>query len=282
MKKNNMYDLSLFDGMGCFRETLKQLGIKVHRYYASEIDKRAIKVAMKNHPDIIQLGDVTRWREWDIDWSKIRIIAAGSPCQGFSYLGKHRLAFNDPRSALFFIFVEIYEHAKKFNPNVLFLLENVKMKKEYQNTITDIMGVQPLEINSSLVCAQNRERFYWTNIPGVTVPEDRGITLDSIIPGARGCGFRGRRFKETGDKWVIHFTIRKDGKSNCLITSISTTGKYLIGNEVFTLSVSQAEQLQTLPIGYTDGLGLSKSARYHMIGNGWTIDVIKGIIKDKL
>jgi DNA (cytosine-5)-methyltransferase 3A len=275
-----MYDLSLFDGMGCFRETLRQLGIKVHRYYASEIDKKAIKIAMKNHSDIIQLGDVTKWREWKIDWSKIRIIAAGSPCQGFSKMGKG-LAFDDPRSALFFVFVDIYNHAKQFNPDVKFLLENVKMKAEYRDIITEILGVQPIHINSSLVSCQNRDRYYWTNIPNVTVPEDRGITLDSIIPNARGCGFRGRRFKETGDKWVQHFTIRKDGKSNCLITSVSTTGLYLIGNEIFTYTPELAEQIQTLPIGYTDVPGLSKSAKFHAIGNGWTIEVIKHIISGK-
>ena len=276
-----MYDLSLFDGMGCFRETLKQLGIKVHRYYASEIDRNAIKIAMKNHSDIIQLGDVTKWREWKIDWSKVGRIGAGSPCQGFSKMGKG-LAFDDPRSALFFVFVEIYWHAKKFNPNVKFLLENVKMKKEYRDIITEILGVQPIHINSSLVSCQNRDRYYWTNIPNVTVPEDRGITLDSIIPGARGCGFRGRRFKDSGDKWVQHFTIRKDGKSNCLVTSVSTTGKYLIGNEIFTYTPELAEQIQTLPIGYTDVPGLCNSAKFHAIGNGWTIEVIKHIINGKL
>jgi DNA (cytosine-5)-methyltransferase 3A len=234
-----------------------------------------MKIARKNHPDIIHVGDVTAWQYWNIDWSKVDLILAGSPCQGFSKMGK-MLAFDDPRSALFFVFVEIYKHARKHNPNVKFLLENVKMKAEYRDTITEIMNVKPIHINSSLVSAQNRERYYWTNIENVTVPEDRGITLDSIIPGAIACGFRGRQFKETGDKWVQHFTMRKDGKSNCLVTSISTTGLYVIDNSIYTLTPEQAEVLQTLPVGYTEGV--SKSQRFKMLGNGWTVEVIKHIL----
>lgn len=272
-----LYCLSLFDGMACFYQTLKELGIKVDKYYASEIDKRAMKIALKNHPNIIQMGDVTRWREWDIDWSKIRIIVAGSPCQGFSKMGK-MLAFDDPRSALFFVFVEIYEHVKKLNPEVIFMLENVRMNPEHRNVITNILNVQPFHINSSLVSAQNRERYYWTNIPNVTVPKDRGITLDSIIPGATACGERGRGSK---GNYKYPLTKRKDGKSNCLVTSTSNTGKYILNNDdsiIYTLTPEQAEVIQTLPIGYTDGV--SKTARFHMIGNGWTIEVIKHILKD--
>ena len=275
--KRPLYCLSLFDGMACFYQTLKELGIKVDKYYASEIDKRAMKIALKNHPDIIQMGDVTRWREWNIDWSKIRIIVAGSPCQGFSKMGK-MLAFDDPRSALFFVFVEIYEHAKKFNPDVMFMLENVRMNPEHREVITGIMKVQPFHINSSLVSAQNRDRYYWTNIPNVTIPKDRGITLDSIIPGAVACGQRGRKIKGKGDKYFYPLTLRKDGKSNCLVTSTSNTATYVLDNNIHTLTPEQAEVLQTLPIGYTDGV--SKCARYHMIGNGWTIEVIKHILKD--
>lgn len=276
-----MYDLSLFDGMGCFREVLKQLGIKVHRYYASEIDKNAIKVSMKNHPDIIQLGDVTKWKEWNIDWSKIRIIVAGSPCQGFSFMGK-QLAFDDPRSKLFFVFIDILNHIRKFNPDVVFLLENVNMKQEFKDVISNTLGVEPININSSLVSAQNRNRFYWTNIPNVTVPEDRKIYLDSIIPGAVACGWRGRKKEKSDEHYTRTFTLRKDGKSNCLVTSPSTTGLYVVDNNEFQISVEEAEQLQTLPVGYTNVDGVSVSAKYHMIGNGWTIEVIKHILKNFL
>lgn len=175
-----MIVLSLFDGMSCGQIALNQLGIKVDDYYASEIDKWAIQVTQKNYPDTIQLGDITKWREWNIDWASINLVCGGSPCQGFSFAGK-QLAFDDPRSKLFFEFVDIVNHIKSLNPDVKFLLENVRMKKEYLDVISEYMGVQPVMINSALVSAQNRVRFYWTNIGEIEQPEDRGILLKDII-----------------------------------------------------------------------------------------------------
>ena len=123
--------LSLFDGISCGMVALERAGIPVDAYYASEIDKNAITISQKNYPNIIRLGDVTKWREWDIPWAEIDLLIGGSPCQGFSFAGK-QLNFNDPRSKLFFEFVDILNHIKTHNPNVKFLLENVGMKKEYQ------------------------------------------------------------------------------------------------------------------------------------------------------
>ena len=166
--------LSLFDGMSCGRIALKRLGVKVDNYYASEIDKYAIQVSQANYPDIIQVGDVT-----ELDTStlpKIDLIMGGSPCQGFSFAGK-QLAFNDPRSALFFEFVRCVEELKP----KYFLLENVRMKKEYLDVISEYMGVEPIMINSALVSAQNRVRYYWTNIPEIEQPEQRGIVLRDIL-----------------------------------------------------------------------------------------------------
>lgn len=166
--------LSLFDGMSCGRIALERLGIKVDNYYASEIDKYAIQVSQANYPDIIQVGDIT-----ELDLStlpKIDLIMGGSPCQGFSFAGK-QLAFDDPRSALFFEFVRC---VKELQPKY-FLLENVRMKKEYLDVISEYMGVEPIMINSALVSAQNRVRFYWTNIPGIEQPEQRGIVLKDIL-----------------------------------------------------------------------------------------------------
>jgi len=166
--------LSLFDGMSCGRIALERLGIKVDNYYASEIDKYAIQVSQANYPDIIQVGDVT-----ELDTStlpKIDLIMGGSPCQGFSFAGK-QLAFDDPRSALFFEFVRC---VKELQPKY-FLLENVRMKKEYLDVISEYMGVEPIMINSALVSAQNRVRYYWTNIPGIEQPEQRGIVLRDIL-----------------------------------------------------------------------------------------------------
>ena len=166
--------LSLFDGISCGRVALERAEIPVMNYYASEVDKYAIQVSRKNWPDIIQLGDVTQWESWDLP--KIDMILAGSPCQGFSFAGK-QLAFDDPRSKLFFVFVNIL---KALQPHY-FLLENVKMKKEFQDVISQALGVEPIEINSALVSAQNRKRLYWTNIQGIEQPEDKGILLRDIV-----------------------------------------------------------------------------------------------------
>lgn len=172
--------LSLFDGISAGQLALKKSGINIETYYASEIDKYAIQIANKNFPNTIQLGDITKWTEWDIDFSKIDLIIGGSPCQGFSFAGK-QLNFEDPRSKLFFEFVNILNHIRVLNPNVKFLLENVKMKKEYQDVITKFLGVGPIQINSSLLSAQNRVRLYWTNIPNVSQPEDKGILLRDVL-----------------------------------------------------------------------------------------------------
>ena len=173
--------LSLFDGMSCGRIALDRAGIQVNKYYASELDKYAIKVSQANYPDIEHLGDVTKWREWDIDWN-IDLLIGGSPCQGFSFAGK-QLAFDDPRSALFFVYVDILNHIKSINPNVKFMLENVRMKKEFLAVITEKLGVEPIFINSALVSAQNRQRYYWCNWD-VEQPEDKGILLKDIIEDA--------------------------------------------------------------------------------------------------
>lgn len=165
--------LSLFDGISCGQVALERAGISVGKYYASEVDKYAISITQKNYPDTIQFGDVTKWREWDIDWSTIDLIQGGSPCQGFSFAGK-QLNFDDPRSKLFFVFADILDHARKHNPDVRFLLENVRMKQEYQDVISERLGVKPVMINSALVSAQNRVRLYWTNIGEIEQPEDRG------------------------------------------------------------------------------------------------------------
>lgn len=120
--------LSLFDGMSCGRIALERAGITVDAYYAAEIDKHAVKVSQANWPDIVHLGDVTKWKEWSIDWASIDLLIGGSPCQGFSFAGK-QLAFDDPRSKLFFVYVDILNHIRNVNPSVKFMLENVKMKK---------------------------------------------------------------------------------------------------------------------------------------------------------
>lgn len=172
--------LSLFDGISCGKVALERAGIEVDQYYASEIDEGAIAISKERHPDIVHLGSVTDWKNWDIDFSGIDLLIGGSPCQGFSICGR-QLNFSDPRSKLFFEYVDILNEIKKVNPNVKFLLENVKMKKEYENVITGYLGVEPIMIDSALVSAQRRKRLYWTNIEGVLQPEDKGIMLKDIV-----------------------------------------------------------------------------------------------------
>lgn len=153
--------LSLFDGMSCGQIALRELGIKVSTYYASEIDEAAIQTTNLNFPETVQLGDVRNVHGEDLP--KIDLLIGGSPCQGFSVCGKH-LNFEDPRSVLFFEFVRVLEETRRRNPNVLFLLENVKMKRQHEAVISQFLGLQPVQINSALVSAQNRVRLYWTNI----------------------------------------------------------------------------------------------------------------------
>ncbi len=190
MRKINV--LSTFNGMGCIWHALKRARIHVNKRYSSEIDKYANQANDTAYPDTIQLSDVTKWREWDIDWSRIDLFVGGSPCQGFSFAGK-QLNFNDPRSKLFFEFVAIWNHIKKHNPDAKFLLENVNMKKEYLRVISEYLGVFPVRINSNLVSAQNRDRWYWTNIKtketglfselwaDIPQPKDKGILLKDVL-----------------------------------------------------------------------------------------------------
>ena len=200
--------LSLFDGMSCGRIALDQLGIPVEKYYASEIDKYAMQVSAANYPDIEQVGDICNLDPKD--YKDVDLILAGSPCQGFSFAGK-QLAFDDPRSALFFEFIRLL---KEIKPKY-FLLENVRMKKEFLQVISQQVsecypeipfGIEPIFINSSLLSAQSRQRYYWTNIPGIKQPEDRGIVLRDILE------TEPNNFTKMSDKFV-----KRNGDRNCMI-----------------------------------------------------------------
>ncbi len=177
MKPINVF--SLFDGMSCGQLALKKSGVPIGIYHASEIDKWAIKVTKKNFPFTIQMGDITKLEDWRLEVIRkeigIDLVMGGSPCQGFSFAGKN-LNFEDPRSKLFFDFVRVLKILKP----KYFLLENVRMKKESQDIISEYLGVEPVAINSNLVSAQNRHRLYWTNIP-FDMPKDKGIVLSDIL-----------------------------------------------------------------------------------------------------
>lgn len=240
-----MMVLSLFNGMSCGEIALRELGLIPEIYYSSEIDKYAIAQTQLNFPNTIQLGDVTKWSEWPIDWSKIDLLLAGSPCQGFSFAGK-QLAFDDPRSKLFFVFVEILNHIKKVNPGVKFLLENVNMKKDHLRVISEYVGVFPVNINSNLVSAQNRDRWYWTNIQTKKVglfdevysdipqPIDRGILLRDILESEveekyflsdRKIGFNGMRLDGKSNSMRIGGHSSQDNKHNFDLICVSMRGR---------------------------------------------------------
>jgi len=225
--------LSLFDGCSCGQLALSRAGIKVDNYYASEIDKHAIAVTMHNFPNTIQLGDIRGVKA--SGFPKIDLLLGGSPCQGFSNSGKG-LNFDDPRSALFFEYVRILKELREINPEIKFLLENVKMKKEWVAVISEILGVEAIEINSALVSAQNRKRLYWVNFP-ISQPADRGILLKDILEdGDTVAGMRGRYLNPDGTrddvarpKIVQCIENRLDGKSNTL-TTVSKDNVVFVGH----------------------------------------------------
>ena len=260
--------LSCFDGMSCGRIALDKLGIKVDNYYASEVDKYAIQIAKKNYPDTHHVGDVTKVKGSDIP-VEIDLLMGGSPCQGFSFAGKN-LNFDDPRSKLFFEFVRLL---KELKPKY-FLLENVRMKQESQDVISEYLGVEPITINSNLVSAQNRHRLYWTNIPVESLPEDKGIMLKDILlddaqePMLSNIygGFKEKKPRVHFDKSVTIRTASGGGH----IPSVT-----LKDDDIRKLHPVECERLQTVPEGYTEGV--SNTQRYRMLGNGWTVDVISHI-----
>jgi len=185
--------VSLFNGMNTGRQALENVGIKVNKYYSSEIKPYAIELTQHHFPDTIQVGDVTKWKEWDIDWKSINLILSGSPCQDLSAAGK-RAGIHGKKSSLFFTFVEILNYCKSLNPNVLFLQENVGSASKLDvGIMSRELGVYPVRINSKLVTAQLRDRYYWSNIrtkqdgmfgdlvTDIPQPKDRGIMFKDIL-----------------------------------------------------------------------------------------------------
>jgi len=308
--------LSLFDGISCGRLALERAGIPVANYYASEIDGHTMKVSKQHWPDIIQVGDVTKWNTWDLDWSQIDLIIAGSPCQGFSFCGK-QLAFDDPRSKLFFEFAEVVARCRIDNPDVKFMLENVKMKKTNLQIIDHVTGVKGKLINGNLVSAQNRPRYYWANWD-FGMPEDRGITfadiedhgdmvnfvvaadkIDSnvvktINNNIKSAAFTERRTEEAKrirrehmKKHGVDFSPRRakelvartDGKLNCLTATYSNKEHRVIDRRGHYRDTTplEWERAQTLPDNYT--AAMPKTERYKAIGNGWNINKIAHIFE---
>jgi len=254
--------LSLFDGISCGMVAFERAGVPVTEYHACEIDKYAIQVSQKNYPQIVRHGSVVDYhpdRHFDY-------LIGGSPCQGFSTAGKC-LAFDDPRSKLFFEYVRILNECRSINPNIKFLLENVRMKKEHLDVISEQLGVEPMRINSALVSAQNRVRYYWTNWE-TNQPQDRGVSLKNII----GENIKSGARRSRGDE------VRKDDKANALLSGGHQSRWLAKDGRLFRkMTPEECEKLQTIPVGYTSGV--PDVHRYKTIGDGWTVDVIAHILK---
>jgi DNA-cytosine methyltransferase len=274
--------LSLFDGMSCGQIALNRLGIKYDNYFASEIDKYAIKVTQHNFPNTIQLGDVSNINGSDLP--NIDLLIGGSPCQSFSNAGD-MTGFNG-KSGLFYEYVRLL---KEINPKY-FLLENVKMKKEWKDIISKELGVEPIMINSSLVSAQNRKRLYWTNIPNIEQPIDEKIGWGSIREFNVANNFY---YSEKGLKWLNKQIDEKNKKlsiwksdEKCQMIEAShahgySSQRFFAIEDTYGLryiTPLECERAQTIPDNYTNIV--SNSQRYKMIGNGWTVDVISHIFKN--
>ena len=302
--------LSLFDGISCGQLAIERSKLKLDLYFASEIDSIAKSITQHHFPRTIQLGDVSKIKCESLP--KIDLIIGGSPCQGFSKAGKE-LNFEDPRSKLFFEYVRIL---KELKPKY-FLLENVKMQKKYQAIISEYLGVEPILIDSNLLSAQNRKRLYWTNIPSITQPEDKKISLSSIVQRnvdpkyhispmkwrstlvaeylknpwcvaiterrtAEARRLRSEMRKKYGIDHTPHrakeLVARKDDKMNCLTATFNIKEHTLIDNDGIyrKLTPVEFELLQTVPPQYT-GIA-SRSKRYRLLGNAFTVDVITHIL----
>ena len=272
--------LSLFDGMSCGQIALDRIGIEVDDYYASEIDKYAMAVTKSNFPDTIHVGDITKLDHKD--FTDIDLLFGGSPCQSFSNVGDGT-GF-DGKSGLFYDFVRLLKEVKP----KYFLLENVRMKQEWEDVITKELGVKPIKINSKLVSAQNRPRLYWTNIPGVEQPDDKGIVIEDVITPTFNGTHPGYLDKYFGSKQKIDLVKKYDSKASCL-TATMYKGQVSSfckndSNDTYRYSPEDCEILQTVPVGYTNaelnGKAISKTQRYRMLGNGWTVDVIAHIFEN--
>jgi len=283
--KNKLNVLSLFNGMSTGHTALENVGIKIGKYYSSEIKPVAIKLTQHHYPDTIQLGDVSKWKEWDIDWKNIDMVLSGSPCQDLSIAGKQK-GLEGERSSLFWVFVDILNHIQKLNPKVLFLQENVgSAPKKDIGIMSRALGVYPVRINSKLVTAQLRDRYYWSNIR--TAPDGMFGDIVTDIP-------------EPKDKGIMLQDILLDGytdkpKANCILESeerpctsqkalwkrsvVNKFGNivYVKKNEVRVLHQVELERLQGFEDGWTSILTRNESAS--LLGDGWTLPIIEHIFK---
>tara|TARA_Y100000310_G_C20642372_1_gene794678 strand:+ start:86 stop:952 length:867 start_codon:yes stop_codon:yes gene_type:complete len=284
MKKLNV--LSLFNGMSVGMMALEDQAIEVGSYYSSEIDRYANQATQALYPEIIQVGDVTRWREWDIDWSSIDLLLAGFPCQAWSMAGKQQ-GDNDPRGALVHDLIDIWNHIKSVNPELKFMFENVKMKKEFLDYINDLFGVNPVCINSALVSAQNRVRYYWTNIGTPTQPANLNINLIDILDNPKKIS-PGIEYKKKSKTIRCGGALSRLGDRHEWDSPLKITDKSLLSNKqfnfynTFRFSAIEMGALQNIDKIKTSKIlssGIPQGQAKKMIGNSWTMKVISHLFK---
>jgi DNA (cytosine-5)-methyltransferase 3A len=271
--------LSLFDGISCGQIALERAGNKVMRYFASEIKPHAIKCTQYNYPNTIQLGSVINVKGSELP--KIDLLIGGSPCKGISRLNKNQEGLEHSESRLFWEYVRLLNELKP----KYFLLENTHGNKEATNIITETLGVKPISINSKLVSAQNRPRYYWINIPGVEQPKDKGITTKDVFDYSGKIADKCRvdwLTNESGIKSIKkgYTRVNPFPKSGCLTANghKKWNENYLLKDGAYYyLSQNELEKLQTLPMGYTSILNYDEA--YDCIGDGWTVDIIAHILK---
>lgn len=276
--------LSLFDGISCAQIALERAGFEVANYFASEIEKASIKITQHNYPNTIQLGDVTKIKASDLP--QIDLLVGGSPCQGFSICGK-QLNFDDPRSELFFEYARLL---KECMPGY-FLLENVKMKQEYQDVISECIDVRPTLINSRSVSAQSRDRLYWSNID-ISEPNDKGLVFKDIIDcrseykyvAEWSSSYREVRKSGIYFGWCESYFGSQGQRASYIQNKFPTLSGGAINcilcddNRIRRVTLIEQERLQTVPDNYTN-IGVSDSVRHKALGNGFTVDVIAHIFK---
>ena len=269
-----MIVLSLFDGMSAAQQALKELGVPITRYYASEIDNYAMQITSKNFPNTIQLGNVQGVEVKHLSLVP-DLIVAGSPCQDLSFAGKGK-GLAGERSGLFFEAIRIIKEARALNPNVKVLIENVKMKQEHMDTMTDALSealgerVTPQLLNSRLVSAQNRQRLYWYNWETIEEPEDKGILLKDILEDG---------YVDRDKSYCIDANYYKNGNLKSYFQKRRRQLKFKDSSSFDNysiLSVRECERLQTFPDGYCDGV--SNTQAYKMLGNSFTVEMIKCIL----
>lgn len=295
--------LECFSGTSVGRLALKKLKIKVNKFYTSEIDENAISIS-RNHHKSIELGDILNWKKWEINWKEIDLILAGPPCQAWSVSGKQK-GKEDIRGLVGIEFSKLLAHAKKENPNLKFLIENVRMKKENLLFFDDLFGVPHKLVDSSNFSPQKRIRAYWTNI----VFRDRKAIYHKFIP--YSVNPKSLELGETSTRTLIKKGLVLHGQEKNTLFNFSTSGRgngrvegrttinaekaltitasgystrsfsgvYLGNGKIRNLSISELEQLQGLPLGYVDFSNLSYIKKRKLIGNGWNLPTVMHILK---